>query len=209
MGPVSGKIGNLVYYISRGRNFVRRAPGKSRKRPTLKQKIQRVKFGEVMRFISPIAKLINESYNSVKHRQMGTNILVKEILRDGLIGKYPNFFIDYNAVRLLRGRLSWPNGNLQYEEGSREFNLSWQALGHPEHLEDELIVLVHYSLSGNWSIAEGLAQRAQAGCSIHFESPVGNEVIQVWIAFRSPDRRVFSDSQYLGQIIYEEQTYEN
>lgn len=201
MGPVSGKIGNLVYYIIKGKNFVRRAPGKSKKRPTLKQKAQRAKFGEAMRFISPIAKLINESYGSINRRHTGTNILIKEILKDAIMGKYPHFFIDYPRVSLLRGKLPWSRGVMQHEEGTCDLNLTWDVSAHPAQLEDELIVLIRCCTTGNWFVAEGAAQRVQGNCSMRVEAPVDRGILQVWMAFRSPDHRDYSNSEYLGEMI--------
>lgn len=201
MGPVSGKIGNLVYYISHGKNFVRRAPGKSKKLPTLKQKVQRAKFGEAMRFISPIAKLINESYKSINRRHTGTNILVKEILRNAIMGKYPHYFIDYPRVSILRGKLPWSMGAMQHEEGTCDLKLTWEISAQPLHLEDELIVLIRCCTTGNWFVAEGAAQRAQGSCSMRVEAPVDRGIMQVWMAFRSPDHRSYSNSEYLGEMI--------
>ncbi|MHB1178823.1 MAG: DUF6266 family protein [Daejeonella sp.] len=201
MGPVSGKIGNLVYYVIKGKNFVRRAPGKCRKPPTLKQQAQRAKFGEAMRFISPIANLINESYRSMNRRHTGTNILVKEILRDAIMGKYPHFFIDYPRVSLLRGKLPWSMGSMQHEEGSCDLILTWEVITAPAHLEDELIVLIRCCTTGNWFVSKGEAQRAQGGCCMRVEAPVDSGIMQVWMAFRSPDHCRYSNSEYLGEMI--------
>jgi len=68
-GPVSGKVGNLVYFTIGGKCFVRRAPKKTKKAPTLKQKIQRKKFGIATLFVSPVSKLVNHSYKLVNKKR--------------------------------------------------------------------------------------------------------------------------------------------
>jgi hypothetical protein len=201
MGLVSGKVGNLVYYVSNGKNYVRRAPGKSKKRPTLKQKAHRAKFGEAMRFISPIAKLINESYRRVNRRRVGTNVLVREILEKAMMGKYPHFFIDYPRVNLLRGSLPGSGGVMHHIEGSGKIHLTWEVLAHPMYLEDDLLVLIRCCTTGNWFIAESVAQRAQGSCTLRIEAPVDRGMLQVWMAFRSPDRMGYSNSEYLGEVL--------
>ncbi|MES3016615.1 MAG: DUF6266 family protein [Bacteroidota bacterium] len=210
MGPISGKIGNLVYYTSKGKNLVRRAPGKSKKKPTAKQLAQREKFGEAMRFISPISKLINESYKLFNRRHSGTNVLVREILKDAMMGKYPHFFIDYEKVSLIRGNLPWSMASLRHLTGTSNVDISWQVASNPLYLEDELLVLLRCSNTGNWFIAENVAQRAQGSCTIQIEAPIEKGVLQVWLAFRSPDHSSYSNSEYLGEVITDRTlSYEN
>jgi hypothetical protein len=209
MGPVSGKVGNLVYYISHGRNFVRNAPRKSKKKASLKQKIQRAKFGMVAHFLAPISKLVNESCQSVNGRTVGTNLLMKQIIKEGITGKYPHFEIYCPEVKLLRGKLPWTAGTLQYNETSTEFNIDWPVLVHGGHLEDELIVMIRYCGTDTWLVAEGVAQRAQGTCTLRIDETFGNQMMRVWIAFRSPDLREFSDSQYLGEVVYQTQPYDD
>ena len=210
MGPVSGKIGNLVYYTTRGKCFVRRAPAKTKKRPTLKQQAQRDKFSLAMRFISPLSRLINESYRLINRRRMGVNVMIRDILHTSIIGKQPHFFIDYAQVNLLRGTLPWSMGSLFHLEGSCKLELSWQVLANPVHLEDELIVLIYCCTTGNWFVAEGACHRAEGNCSLRIQAPVERGRLQVWMAFRSPDSRSFSNSEYLGEVITSKTpSYEN
>jgi hypothetical protein len=208
LGPVSGKVGNLVFYISRRKNFVRSAPRKSLMAPSLKQRIQRTRFGEAIRFISPLSKLINESYKAVNRYRAGTNVLVKEIPKDSILGKYPNFMIDYSSVNLIRGNLEGIDCKMSYEVGSKRFDLCWTVFAQPEHLDDELIVMAYLSFSETWIIAPARATRAQAGCTVHFETLLEMDCLHIWIAFRSPDQKNFSDSQYMGEINYDAQSYE-
>ncbi|WP_276348685.1 DUF6266 family protein [Daejeonella sp. JGW-45] len=210
MGPVSGKIGNLVYYTYRGKCYVRQAPKKTKKRPTLKQKIQRVKFGIAARFVSPVAKLVNYSYKQFNRRKTGVNVLIRDILNDALIGKYPNFGIDYSRVELLRGSLPWSKGVLFHTEGSRDLDISWELWADGAHLEDELIVMTYWCNARKWLFAEGVAQRLQGSCTLHIEAPIDEGPVQVWMAFRSPDRRTFSNSEFLGEVImHKSPSYEN
>ena len=207
MGPVSGKIGNLVYYTSKGKNLVRRAPGKSKKKPTIKQLAHRAKFGEAMRFISPISKLINDSYKLFNRRHMGTNVLIREILKNAIMGKYPHFFIDYPKVSLLRGTLPWAMGSLQHIAGTCNLDITWEVASNPIYLGDELIVLVRCCTTGNWFVAENAAQRAQGGCTLRIEAPVERGMLQVWMAFRSPDQSSYSNSEYLGEVVTDRTPY--
>lgn len=207
MGPVSGKIGNLVYYISKGKNLVRRAPGKSKKKPSVKQLAQRAKFGEAMRFIAPVSQLINESYSLFNRRQTGTNVLIREILKTAIMGKYPHFFIDYERVSLLRGHLPWAMGSLRHIPGTCNLDITWEVSANPVYLDDELIVLVRCCTTGNWFVAEGAGRRAQGACTLRIEAPEDKGILQVWMAFRSPDHRSYSNSEYLGEVITDKTPY--
>ncbi|MES2875494.1 MAG: DUF6266 family protein [Bacteroidota bacterium] len=210
MGPVSGKIGNLVYYTYRGKCFVRRAPVKTKKRPTLKQKIQRAKFALAMNFVSPVAELVNLSYRLVNRKKAGTSILLRNILNEGIVGKYPNLGIDYSKLKLVRGSLPWSQAILHQEQGSSRIHISWEMWAGGTYLEDELIVMMYCCTTGKWLFSIGDATRLDGACKLGIDTRIDGETVQIWIAFRSRDHKTFSDSEFLGEVkIYDTESYEN
>lgn len=209
-GPVSGKIGNLVYYTSHGKCFVRRAPKKTKKAPTLKQKIQQKKFGTAMLFASPVSKLVNHSYKQINRKKVGINVLIRDILNDAIIGQYPKLEIDYSRVSLVRGNLPWSFGTLTQNEIYGDLRLSWQIMADGDYLEDELIIMIYCCTAKKWLFAEGEAQRAEGHCTLRIEAPIDGDRAQVWILFRSRDHKAYSSSQFLGEVItHNTPSYEN
>lgn len=57
-GRITGQVGDLVYSTRNGINYVKKAPKKTLKAPSEKQLIQWKKFGLVMRFLSPLSRLL-------------------------------------------------------------------------------------------------------------------------------------------------------
>ncbi len=209
-GPVSGKIGNLVYYTIKGKCFVRRAPKKTKKALTLKQKIQRKKFGTATLFASPVAKLVNQSYKLINRKKMGVNVLIRDILNEAIIGQYPKFEIDYSKVDLVRGNLPWSFGSLTQIEIYGDLKLSWQIMAEGDYLEDELIIMIYCCTAKKWLFAVGAAQRAEGACNLRIDAPIDGDRAQVWILFRSRDHKAYSSSQFLGEVItHNAPSYEN
>lgn len=209
-GPVSGKVGNLVYYTYRGKCFVRRAPIKSKKAPTLNQKIQRARFALATSFASPLAKLVNHSYRRINRKKTGLSILMRDILNEGIIGKYPNLEIEYSKLNLIKGNLPWSQAILHREEGSAKFHISWEIWSGGSYLDDELIVMMYCCIAGKWLITIGDVTRVDGACTVSIENRLDKESVQIWIAFRSKDHKSYSRSEYLGEVkIHSTESYED
>ncbi|MGB4400130.1 MAG: DUF6266 family protein [Daejeonella sp.] len=209
-GPVSGKVGNLVYYIYRGKNYVRRAPIKSKKAPTLKQEIQRAKFGLAVAFASPVAKLVNQSYKLINRKKAGSDMLIRRILSEAIIGKYPKFEIDFSKVQLIKGSLPHSRAVMEQKEHSNRVYINWDMCGSGTSLDDELIVMMYSNNTGKWLLSIANCSRMDESCLLMMDSPEGGERSQIWIAFRSANRKAYSDSEFLGEVnVNKTASYEN
>lgn len=198
LGHVSGKVGNMVFYIIKGQNFVRSMPRQSDKPATEKQLIQRAKFGAVQKFLSPIAQFLNRANPKVR-RMSAANMACRQIINSALTGVYPMFQIDYSSVELLRGSLAYPYGSMLAVSSLSELALCWKRPA--EYMaapDDELLIMMYCPQLGLWYKPDNPFQRADHGCFVKIPAIYHNKDLHVWIAFRSSNHRNCSYSQYLG-----------
>src|SRR5690554_6149189 len=107
-GPVSGRIGNLVFCICvNGTNYVRTRPNKTKKPPTAAQIIQRKKFALAANFLNPIKDIIKIGYHKT-YRKKGSgpmSLAMSAMLRFGIIADEKGPRIDFPNVQLSAGGL--------------------------------------------------------------------------------------------------------
>ena len=200
-GKITGKVGDLVYSTRNGINYVKQAPEKSLKAPTEKQQIQWKKFGMVMHFLSPLKKLLNESYRSNPKRSGLQNAMKKNLI-ESITGEYPHLELDYPKVSLISGRLWMPRVEMVYVENSNDLLLCYECHhSHNAYLNDELIALIYCpELPQYWyHINTGLQRFEQIGSFKIPNEVIGHE-IHIWLYFRSEMLDQFSNSVYVGKV---------
>ena len=201
-GPVSGRIGDLIFSSNKGVAYVKRAPKPSFKKPSDKQEIQREKFGMAMRFLSPLGRILNESYRKINPKASGLNCATKQILAEAITGESPDLKIDFSKVSLIRGSLASPRLEMVYMEESNELLMSWPcAMSCNSYLNDELFALIYCpSPQPNWHEIKSGILRAEQGGVIKLPNHLAGREIHIWLAYRSEMMDSFSESVYMGQV---------
>lgn len=200
-GTISGKVGDKVYYTRNGKNFVKSLPAPSGKPASEKQLAQRQKFKIVMGFLSSISGLINHSYHLINPKKTGLKVFSNDILAKGIKGKYPDFKINYPEVRLLRGSLVRPECPFARMKGSDQLYFKWFNRHLYSSPADELVIMIYCEALSRFfhSVDPGI-KRSDACGVIPLPSAFAGLKVYVWLAFRSPAQRSYSDSVYAGVI---------
>lgn len=106
-GAYTGKVGNIVGSSWRGIDYVRSLPKKSSKPASDKQTAQRMKFGMTTSFLKSIKDVLMLGYSDSKQRgKTGYNVAFQHFIDKAIVGNYPNFSIDYAAVKIASGSLA-------------------------------------------------------------------------------------------------------
>lgn len=199
---ISGKIGDKVYVIRDGKNYVRNLSGKSTVPPTDKQLAWRASFTLASQFLMPLSSLINESYRRINPKKSGLQLSIRQLLAEALTGVYPHVGIDPSKVILIRGNLPSPVGNMTYVAGTDELDFYWpQVSKNFQNSCDELGTLIWCrTLNEFYSELNSGVRRDQEFCTIPIPRAFKGHEIHVWLFYRSPDHRSFSNSTYMGQV---------
>jgi len=199
---ISGKIGDKVYVIRDGKNYVRSLPAKSSKLPTEKQLAWRTSFAMATQFLMPLSALINESYRRINPKKSGMQLSVQQLLKEALKGVYPNIEIDPSKVSLIRGNLPAPTGNMTYVARTNELDFHWSQVSNVfQNSADELGILIWCrTLNEFYSKLNPGVRRDQEFCTIPIPLEFKGQEIHVWLFYRSADHRSYSNSTYMGQV---------
>lgn len=200
MGPISGKVGNMVYVSRADKCYVKALPAPCSKPPTERQMETRTRFGMVMRFATLLKPLIQMSLKSHKRVLTGMNALVKDILQNALTTDLSPK-IDYSKVVLSRGRTGYATlAEVRALDGG-VLRFGWTShCNFDSSPYDELVIVLYQEATHQcWFNLETRVSRQDETCTISF--PVNLSICEthVWIAFRSP-AGIFSISQYLGTV---------
>lgn len=155
-----------------------------------------------MGFLSTISGLINHSYHLINSKKTGLTVFYKDILAKDIKGKYPDFKINYPEVRLHRGSLKQPKCPFARMKGSDKLYFKWFE-GHSLYTNpaDELVIMIYCeALSRFFHSVDPAIKRSDACGVIPLPSPFAGLKLYVWLAFRSPGERSYSDSVYAGVI---------
>lgn len=205
-GPISGKVGDRVYVIKNGVNYVRSLPRKTTKPATEKQKIWRAKFALATDFLQPITRILNSSYKLINPKKTGTGLVLRQILDEAIIGDYPDLEIDYAKVRLIHGNLASPYKICVRSEKPGQLNFTWLFEQRFNVCPgDELLILVYcISLKEFWCNEKTGIQRSDECGSIRLPEEFAGKECCVWLAYRSVQQNAWSDSVYPGKVIPKE-----
>ena len=105
LGGFSGTVGTVVGGTWKGIDYMR-SKGRNRNlNPTEKQLTQQLKFALIMRFVQPMAALLNISFRDFAIKMTGINNAFAYNLKYAVTGIYPSFEIDYSLALVSRGNL--------------------------------------------------------------------------------------------------------
>jgi hypothetical protein len=200
LGGFSGKVGSVIGYRYRNKDYIRSMPAQSKKAPTLKQLASRGRFKFFNEWRNPLSGFFNVTFKNQSDTHSAQNAahrLNKEIIT----GTYPDFAIDYAKVIISKGALPQVlDLQMQHEKDMLHFtwqpNLVGTALG-----TDLMAILVCHSNDMNFFQASlNAAERDNNQCAFKVDYTTPGEKIEIYATFISNDRERASDSQYMGSI---------
>jgi hypothetical protein len=201
MGPVSGRVGSLVFCICpSGTNYVRSLPRKSSKAPSTAQVVQRSKFGFATRFLNKYSDLAKIGFPEGK-RMTPRNRAMKELLGKGIAGAYPDWQIDYPKVVLSKGSTPTLSALEMVYAKPNEVLLRWESPGFGYMgIQDDLVRVVLYNATEGVFVVQEQAFRCDKQCHVQIPDWIRGDEAHVYVMVHSL-RGTPSDSQYVGALM--------
>ncbi|MBB6236058.1 hypothetical protein HDC90_000664 [Pedobacter sp. AK013] len=200
LGGFSGKVGSVIGYSYRNKDYIRSVPTQSKKAPTLKQLASRARFKFFNEWRNPLSGFFNVTFKNQSGAHSAQNAahrLNKEIIT----GVYPDFAIDYSKVIISKGALP-PVLDLQMRHENEMLHFTWQPnLIAPALGTDLMAILVCHSNNLNFFQASlNAAERHSSKCAFKLDDTSRGEKIEIYATFLSNDRERACNSQYMGSI---------
>lgn len=212
LGPIIGKLANVVGYIRLGAPVLRMAPvtRKKKKTRTEAQQAVNLRFKIVKSFIAKVNTFISVGFKLevAGTTKIAENAAVSYNIKNAVVGEYPDLALDYAKVMISKGRLPAPsNPRVELQGNFIKFKWDVDADWAYKLKRDQVMMLAYlpanertyYSLSSaRRSVGEDLLEiRTMA---VARGSAKRDDVIETYMAFISDDRQSISDSVYAGKI---------
>ena len=120
----SGRIGPVVVYDRIGTKVIREyVVPKDPK--TDAQLAQRKKLSLANKGLAPLREVIKKGY---KDNTKAYNMLIKQVMREFIVGEYPDFSIDYSKIKITEGKLRLPENIIFHTDNqTNSISLSWDT----------------------------------------------------------------------------------
>src|SRR5690554_4694148 len=98
-GPVTGRVGNLIFYQVKGQNRVRSLPRLTKRKPTPEQAAQRAKFKLMQDWLKPLKGLIRIGFGRYAPPKTGHNVAMSYNMKHAIVEDDGGFSINPPAFR--------------------------------------------------------------------------------------------------------------
>ena len=202
LGSFKGQVGTVVGATWKGMEIMKIKRRSSNGKPTQKQVEQQARFSFLVKFIAPLAKLLDLSFNMPGVQKTGVNNAFHYNYKNALRGVYPSFSFDYSKVLVSKGDLHPAKNPAASAVGSDLVKFTWgnnsgiaQA-----NATDKCIMVVHCpEVNRSVYITAGATRDAESD-TIDAGIFTGLSV-ETWLAFISEDGHEVATSVYTGQLV--------
>ncbi len=200
MGAVTGKIGNLVYYVRNGENVVRRK-GRVLKPASIGQLRVRMEMKVTVAFLKPVLEFMTygfelEARGTTKNAY---NLAVRYNKMNALMGVYPEIEVDYAKVLLTDGNMDMAQ-NTEVEVQESGFCFTWQCIDMVWPRENDQVMLMAYFPSIKRAVYLLAGAKRKTGKQVlAIPADMAGLTAELYISFVSEDRKRMAKSLYAGQ----------
>lgn len=150
-GPVTGRLGNVVFYRVKGQNRARSLPRvtKRKRKPSPEQAAQRSKFKLIQQWLRPVKRLVRLGFGNDASPKTGHNVAMSYNMRHAIIDNDGEFSVDPAAFRFSAGPLTSPV-NAQVSLGDGELHFTWDKPDIQATLGDARTLLLAYNVRNGY-----------------------------------------------------------
>jgi len=201
LGGFSGTVGTVIGGSWKGINYMRSIAASYTNANTQAQQEQRAKFKLGISFATTLTGLFNLSFRNYAVKMSGYNNALSYLLKNAIVGNFPDYSIDYSQVLVSRGDL--PNGmnpTAVSQPGSNT-KFSWtnnSGVGRAKAGDKTILVL--YCKNLKMAVYTTDTATRSEGEAVLNASILKGEVVQSFIGFISEDGKDIASSIYTGEL---------
>lgn len=201
LGGFSGKVGTVIGANWRGLDVMRSLPKKSNSVPTDLQTEQRLKFGIVMGFLSPVKGIIEKAYGTSQGVKSNFNLATSYHIQEAITGMMPALDIDFPKVIFTKGELLGPSSATAAATAVGEITYQWQNNSNSGLSKDtdKAIAIVFCPAEKKYVILDGAALRSDLILTLEMPAQFAGKNVHSWLGFISSNGKDAATSLYLGE----------
>lgn len=201
LGGFSGKVGTVIGGNWKGIDYMRSKGNRGKFVPTENQHSQQLKFGIVMRFLQPMAGLLNITFRDFAIKMTGINNAFQYNLKNAIAGTYPAFTLDYSLALICRGDLPNILGPAVTVGAGSILTWSWtdnSGVGIAKPTDQAVLVAYCPVLrQAIYTTAGGNRDSLTGDLDV---SPFAGQSVQTYIGFITADGRKVANSYFTGEV---------
>lgn len=219
LGPFSGKVGNVIGSSWHGIPYIKARPAVFHDAKSPAQLAQRMRMQVAHQFVKSIKNIINIGYRYVAGAQIPYNKAVSYIVKNAIVGEYPDMGIAPDMVMVSQGNLVGAEGctaikedekiafswNITDEKGQRSLKEKGQSTSkgkvakHTKMRTDDTAWLVAYNFAKQ-EAKTIQTSRGEGYGTIEIPADLKEDGIACYLFFASNQDDAVSDSQFLGMV---------
>ncbi|WP_256005700.1 MULTISPECIES: DUF6266 family protein [Pedobacter] len=202
-GGFRKKAGNLVGRRVNGQNVISQLPHESERPPTEAQLSVRAMFKLVVTFMKWISPLIKVGFQHAgKPKQTPFNAAFRYNFENAVTGMYPNWEVDYPKFMYSVGMLGNSDSASVVADTAEQLDFSWDAVPNTSigSGTDKATLLVYNPVKDRFVMQADAALRSALQYTMAMPANFGGDLVHVWMSFVSADRKMASNTVYLGEI---------
>lgn len=199
-GGFSGKIGNVIGSSWRGIDYIKSLPVKMHDPKTKGQVKQRSRFSVTMDFLRTITPFLRIGFQShADGRMTAFNAAMSYNMKFAVKGENKDVEVDYPNVLVSRGTLGTA-ADIHAEIVEGKLQVSWEEPLLKNTRYDDMAMMVAYNPVKHQSVYDiNAGKRANGKTSLPLPSSWNGDAIETYLAFKTTDGVVVSDSIYTGR----------
>jgi hypothetical protein len=200
LGPVTGKVGNLVISSWKGKPYVKSAPGERTAPPTKNELANRKKWAMAHAWLKPITNFVREGFKGYTETVEGFIASKSYLLKNAFEGEAPDLIINPALVKVSSGELPLPQHIKATQNANKEIEFTWDTGDMEFANRYDQVMLLAYDIEGGYAYIRLTGQLRMNGSDTISVQRYFNRTLHLYIAFVSADRSTRSNSLYLGPI---------
>jgi len=200
LGPLSGKLGPVTGGTWKGIPYLRKTQRINTKPRTAAQLANEMKFKFINQWLSVLNPYFVAGFGPLALQKTEKNVAYQLNL-PAFTGVYPHLAVDYSKVIISKGSLPHLVNPQIIMLSPAEVVLSWEQSASPQaRYNDQLMLLLYCPELAYADGFIGGTLRSAGICSHHIDQRLIGKTLQVYLSVTSIDRKVVSDSIYLGTL---------
>jgi len=199
LGLMSGSLGDQVWCILNGKNYVRSKPTRGSKPKTAKQLDHSARFSLMVRFLKTLTPFLRIGFKSQTAKMSAFNAAMSYNLMNAIAGIYPDYCIDYSKVMVSMGTLPEALHPTAESSLAGEIEFSWED--NRNAMANDRVFLIIYNPAKEVATIEGCNARMEGGQTISLPADFSGDEVHCYIAFENAGQSVVSNSLYVGSLV--------
>jgi hypothetical protein len=203
LGPMSGKVGNIVISSWKGKPYVKSAPGERTAPPTTKEIANRKKWAMAHAWLKPITDFVREGFKNYTETVEGFIAAKSYLLKNAFEGEAPDIIINPALVKVSSGELPLPQNIKVTQNTNKELQFTWNTDDIEYNNRYDQVMLLAYDIEGGYAYKRLTGQLRMNGSDTLNVQRGFERTLHLYIAFVSANRLTRSNSLYLGPMYIE------